>query len=291
MATSFELGEIRIDRVIEQEGPFMDMLQFLPGLTPELLGENRGWLEQAGAIDSAGMMVICIQSYVIRTPHHKVLIDTCVGNHKDRPTRPGWHQRSDDSYMRSLAAAGLGVGDIDFVLCTHLHPDHVGWNTQLRDGRWVPTFPNARYVFSAKELAAVQASHAQKPLPIYDDSVLPILEADRAVLVRSDHALDDHIRLTPTPGHTIDHFAVEIGTPEALGAVTGDLIHSPLQARYPELSMKFDHDQQQSAATRRAFLERHCDSGALICTAHFPSPSVGHLTRWGEGFRLESRHE
>jgi glyoxylase-like metal-dependent hydrolase (beta-lactamase superfamily II) len=286
MATTLALGDLQISRIVEQEGPFFDALQFLPGLTPELLAENRGWMAEAGALDPEGRLILCIQSYIVRTPYHTVLIDSCVGNDKQRPTRPFWHMRTDEKYMRGLASAGLAPDDIDFVLCTHLHADHVGWNTRLVDGRWVPTFPKARYVFSQRELDHWSERHAQEPLPQMADSVLPIVEANRAELVRSDHTLDDHVRLEPTPGHTPDHFAVTIGKTGREAIVTGDLIHTPLQARYPEMSMFVDYDRKQSAATRRAFLEGVCDSGTLICTAHFPSPSTGYVARWGEGFRL-----
>ena len=197
--------------------------------------------------------------------------------------------KSDDTYMRKLAKAGLTVNDIDFVLCTHLHADHVGWNTRLENGRWVPTFPNARYLFSKRELDYVSAEHRETPLDYVTDSVLPIVEAGRAELVRSDHVLNDHIRLEPTPGHTPDHLAVHAAGRGGRSAVfTGDLIHSPLQTRHPELSMRRDWDAKVSATTRRRVLESCCESGALMCTAHFPSPSVGTVHRRGSAFDFRS---
>ncbi|MBV1799371.1 MBL fold metallo-hydrolase [Siccirubricoccus sp. G192] len=286
MATTFQLGDMTIHRVIEQEDPLFDPLEFFPGLTREVLEENRAWLQPAALDPESGLLRFCIQSYVVRTPHHTVLVDSCVGNHKPRPTRPFWHMKTDDTWERNLAATGLTVQDIDYVMCTHLHVDHVGWNTRLRDGRWVPTFPKARYVFGEREYAHWTAEHAKAPNPVIADSVLPIMEAGQADLVRTDHALNDHIRLTPTPGHTPDHYAVELGRGATQAVLTGDLIHSPIQARYPELSTRADTDQRQAAVTRRRFLECHCDTGRLLCTAHFPSPSVGHVTRWGEGFRI-----
>ncbi|HWK45168.1 MAG TPA: MBL fold metallo-hydrolase [Stellaceae bacterium] len=286
MGIRFDIGDLTIHRLIEQETPYRPALEIMPGLTPQVLAENRAWLEPA-ALDPDGRLIFCFQSYVVRTPHHTVLIDSCIGNHKER-TLPSWHQKTDDTYMRALAAAGLSVDDIDIVMCTHLHPDHVGWNTRLENGRWVPTFPNARYLFADREYAHWAERHAQTPLPYLADSVLPIIAANRADLVSSAHAVNDHIRLLPTPGHTIDHFAVEVGRGGAVAVMTGDLIHSPLQARYPELSMGFDYDPGLSATTRRAFLERYCDTDTLCCTAHFPSPSAGHIRRWGDGFRCET---
>lgn len=288
MAAAIELGEMVIHRVIEQEAPLFDPLEFFPDLTKDRLEENRSWLEPEALDPVTGKLRICVQSYVIRTPHHTILVDSCVGNHKPRPGRPFWNMKTDDTWMRGLAATGLTVQDIDYVMCTHLHVDHVGWNTRLENGRWVPTFPNARYIFGEREFAYWAAEHARTPNPVIADSVLPIVEAGRAELVQSDHVLNDHIRLTPTPGHTPGHYAVELGKGRTQAVLTGDLIHSPLQARYPELSMRADTDRAQSAATRRRFLECHCEAGTLLCTAHFPSPSMGRLSRWGEGFRFEA---
>ena len=288
MRTEFKLGDLSVHRIVEMEIPFADPYEFLPGLTPAVLESNRLWMQEAGAIDSGnGRLVLCFQSYVVRTPHHTILIDSCVGNDKDRPTRPPWHMKKDDAWMRGLAAIGLTVADIDIVMCTHLHVDHVGWNTRLENGRWVPTFPRARYLFGAREYAYWAEQHAKTPIACIADSVLPIIEGKRADLVSSSHAVNDHVRLIPTPGHTPDHFAVELGRGSTAAIVTGDLIHSPLQARYPALSMRADTDPAQGAATRRSFLERAAEERMMCCTAHFPSPSITRFTRWGDGFRCE----
>ncbi len=285
MRTSFTVDDMTIHRIVEQEAGFTPILDFLPSLSRELLDENRSWLEPSALDPATGMAVLCFQSYVVKTPHHTVLVDSCIGNDKVRPTREAWNRKSDDHYMRALAAAGVDVDDVDFVMCTHLHADHVGWNTRLDNGRWVPTFPKARYLFSKKEYDYWAGEHARTPLDAIADSVLPVIEANKAELVTSDHALDDHIRLMPTPGHTPDHFAVCLGRGGDLAVMTGDLIHSPIQARYPDLVMRVDYDQKQASATRRSFLERYCDTPTLCCTMHFPSPSVGHVKRWGDGFR------
>lgn len=281
------LGDVTVERIVEMEAAFMPARQFFPGLSEEVLAENRGWLRPA-ALDERDGIVLCFQSYVVRTPHHVVLVDSCIGNDKDRPGRAIWHQKCDRAWMDGLAALGLTVDDIDVVMCTHLHADHVGWNTRLEGGRFVPTFPRARYLFSAKELAYWEGRHAEAPIAAFGDSVLPIVAAGRSELVASDFALDDHLRLVPTPGHTPDHFAVDLGRGRRAGVITGDLIHSPLQARYPELAMMSDVDPALGCRTRRAFLEGVCDSDTVCCFAHFPSPSRGVVRRWGEGFRCEA---
>jgi glyoxylase-like metal-dependent hydrolase (beta-lactamase superfamily II) len=196
--------------------------------------------------------------------------------------------KTDDTYMRALAAAGFSVGDIDFVMCTHLHVDHVGWNTRLDGGRWVPTFPNARYVFAKAEFDYWTEQNAKTEVAPFVDSVLPIVEANKAEIVRSDYTIGDHVRILPTPGHTPGHVAFSFGRGRDEAVISGDLMHSPLQARYPDLSAKFDVDQTQAALTRRDFLERYCGTDTLCCTAHFPSPSSGKIRRRGDGFSCEA---
>lgn len=285
MSLQFTVNDLTVHRIVEFDAPFIPILEMLPALTPERLDENRHWL-QPDALTANDEVKLCYQSYLVRTPHHNVLVDTCLGNHKPR-ARPEWHMRSDDKYMRALAGTGLTVDDIDYVMCTHMHVDHVGWNTRLVNGRWVPTFPKARYVFSARELDATLTLHREKENPAYLDSVLPVIEAGRADVVSDDFQLGDHVRILPTPGHTDGHVSVRFGRQSDDVVMTGDLIHVPLQMRYPEFSFSRDKDPVQAASTRRAFLERYCDTPTLCCTAHFPSPSAGRITRWGDGYRLQ----
>jgi len=288
MSLKFSVGDLTIHRAIEQEVPFFPALELLPQLTPELLAENRGWLRRAKAIDESDVLILCFQSYIVRTPHHTVLIDSCIGNDKPRPGRPKWHMKTDDTYMRALAAAGVTPADIDYVMCTHLHVDHVGWNTRLENGRWVPTFPKARYVFGKTEYQYWSEQNRNAEVPPFADSVLPVVEADRAEIVSDDFAIGDHVRILPTPGHTPGHVAFALGRGKDDAVFSGDLMHTPLQTLYPELSPKFDVDPAQAAATRRNFLERYCETDTLCCTAHFPSPSVGKIKRKGNGFACEA---
>ena len=146
MSMTFKAGDATVHRIIEMECGFTPALEFLPNLTKQVLDENRSWLHPA-ALDAEDNLVLCFQSYVVKTGKHNILIDSCVGNDKERSARPLWHKKKDDAFMKGLAAAGLTVNDINFVLCTHLHVDHIGWNTRLENGRWVPTFPKARYIF------------------------------------------------------------------------------------------------------------------------------------------------
>jgi glyoxylase-like metal-dependent hydrolase (beta-lactamase superfamily II) len=262
-------------------------LTFFPTLTRELLEENLPWLRPNYIDPASGQLLLCIQSYIVRTPHHNILIDSCVGNHKPRANYPFWDGMTSDRYEKNLAATGLTVDDIDFVMCTHMHVDHVGWNTRLENGRWVPTFPKAKYVFADRELAFWTEKERADPgkQPWIVDSVLPIIQAGRQEVVSSHHQLSDTVTLIPTPGHTIDHYSVRVGKPGADAVIGGDMIHSPLQARYPDLAMRADYDRAQGGASRRALFGALCDTPTLLCTGHFPSPSKGRLTAWGDGFR------
>ena len=284
--TPTQVADITIHPIVEMTQGFSPALDFFPTLSPEILAEHRHWLAP-DALDATDRIVLCFQSFLVRTPHHTILVDTCIGNDKDVPHRPAWHRKQDRIWLDALAQAGATPDDIDLVLCTHLHADHIGWNTRLENGVWVPTFPNARYLFSETELAHWTARNAETPIGAIQDSVLPIVAANRADLVTSHHEIGDHVRLLPTPGHTIDHFAVELGHGAAHAVITGDLIHSPLQARYPHLNMWLDHDPAQAAATRRAFLDRFCDTATQCCFAHFPNPSTRRVKRWADGFRCD----
>ena len=283
------LGGIALSSVLETEQPEFRPEFLIPQATAENLAADLEWLHRINAIDPVtGMLVLATQSYVVRTRHHTILIDTCVGEHKPRQFNADWNMRRGTSYLADLAAAGVQPEQVDFVMCTHLHPDHVGWNTRLVDGRWVPTFANARYVFSRREYAFWEEKHARDPLKFADgaigDSVLPILEAGRADLVVDDWQLDDEVWLEPTPGHSPGHVAVHMRSGPEEAVMTGDLIHSPLQCRHPEWSSHGCWNKQMSAETRRAFLERYADTRIFVMTAHFPSPSVGHFVRRGDAF-------
>jgi glyoxylase-like metal-dependent hydrolase (beta-lactamase superfamily II) len=288
MTTQFKVGDIAIHRVVEQEAPFFPVFQFFPKLTKELYEENRSWLQPKYVDPATEKLMLCIQSHLLRTPHHNILIDTCVGNHKPRPTRPFWDKMQSDRYEKNLAAAGVSVNDIDYVMCTHLHVDHVGWNTRLENGRWVPTFPKAKYVMAYRELAHWTQKEKDDPasVPWITDSVLPIIEANRAQIVASDFALNDSVKFIPTPGHTIDHCSVLVGRPGQDALITGDMIHSPIQGKYPELGMRADYDSRQAGQTRRQVFDRFRDEPTIMCITHFPSPSTGRVRSWGDGYKF-----
>ncbi|MFE2941869.1 MBL fold metallo-hydrolase [Streptomyces sp. NPDC059255] len=284
MYQTFRVRDVTVHRIVELTAPFDPALDMLAGLTLETLDAHRPHL-QPGSLDSEDRFVLSYQCYLVETPRELILIDSCIGNGKHRP-RPEWHMKSDSTFLDTLDHAGFGVNDIDWVVPTHLHHDHVGWNTcAAPDGGWVPTFPQARYVFGATELAATEHIHRhEKVLPAYLDSVVPIVKADQAEIVDGNFRIGDHVRLLPTPGHTDGHVAVRVGDGSDNFVMSGDLLHTELQIRNPALSFARDRDPRRSAETRRAFLERYSDTDTLLCTGHLPSRSVGRVVREGNGF-------
>jgi glyoxylase-like metal-dependent hydrolase (beta-lactamase superfamily II) len=173
-------------------------------------------------------------------------------------------------------------------MCTHLHGDHVGWNTRLENGRWVPTFPKARYLMADRELAHWTQREKENPAscPWITDSVLPIVAAKREQIVKSDFTFNEQVQLVPTPGHTIDHFSVLVGRKGEDAFITGDMIHSPIQGKYPDLGMLADYDSKQAGQTRRKTFDRFCEEQTIMCASHFPAPSTGRVRRWGDGYKF-----
>ena len=281
------IGQFEISRVIESEGPFLEVQSFIPDADQAVVEANRDWLMPRFIEPASNKIILNIQSYILRTPRHTILVDTCVGNDKPRPGRPMFDHLS-LPYLADLAAAGVRPEEVDFVLCTHLHVDHAGWNTQLINGRWVPTFPNAKYIFARTEYEFWERRHldgSEGPVPnVYDDSILPVMQAGQAVLVDADHQIDDGLWFEPAPGHTPGNVVVNLQSQGATGVLIGDVMHHPLQLIRPEWSSRACEDPVQSAATRQALIERYADPDTLIAPAHFASPTMGHIISKGDGF-------
>lgn len=282
-----QIGDITWHRVVEEEGPEFEIGMLLPDATPDAVAPYRDWLEPRFIAPGTDKLIMATQSYVLKTPHHNILVDSCVGNDKERRFYPPWSGLSGTRYLDALGVAGLGVEDIDFVMCTHLHADHVGWNTRLIDGRWVPTFPNARYVFAEAEFgfwSELNKKGKKYSDGCIDDSVLPVVEAGQADIVADDYAFSDEIWFEQTPGHTPGHVSIRLESAGDRAILSGDVVHTPIQCREPGWSAVGCSDRVQSAATRQSFLDRYCETDVLVMTGHFPSPSVGHVCRHGETF-------
>jgi len=284
-----EIGSFGITRVVETEYPMAKASAFFPELTDDMLAQVRS-VVPAGHLTDAGEIVLSFHSYILRTGRYNILVDTCCGNDKQRPYRPAFSNLNND-YLGTLAAAGMQPEDVDFVMCTHLHWDHVGWNTRLVDGHWVPTFPNARYIMARREyehwdaLYASGKDHAHRTG--FEDSVLPIMRAEKAVLVDDDHEVDTGIWLEPCHGHSPGHVVINLQSQGQRGVVTGDIIHHLAQLRFPDLSTSADTDTELARVNRKALIEKHAGTGSLVCTAHFRAPSVGRIEPEGDAFRFD----
>ena len=285
---SWQLGDITIDRVLEHETPTFPPAALLPAVTPEMVDKHRHWLEPHMLDPRTGHLVMSWHTFVIRTPRTTILVDTCGGNDKPRPQKARYHLKN-YPYLEGLAAVGVRPEQVDLVMCTHLHVDHVGWNTRLVNGRWVPTFPNARYLFSRIEWEFWQQHYRQREFtddPYYADSIVPVIDAGQAVFVEFGHELDSGVWLEPTPGHTPGHVCVHVSSGGRDAVLSGDLMHHVLQCAEPDLSSCFCVDPAQSRRTRRAFLETYADTGTLVMPAHFPTPSAGRVVGAIYGFRF-----
>ena len=286
--TGWSVGPVRIDRVVEVEQPLVPPHALLPDVDEATIERHRGWLVPDLLDPDTGRLVISFHTFVIRTPRSLILVDTCSGNDRDRPGKLRYHRKS-WPYLENLAAAGVALEAVDYVLCTHLHVDHVGWNTRLVDGRWVPTFPNARYLFDREEWEFWQAEYETERFtddPFYEDCILPVIAAGQVDFVSGEHEIDPWVRLEPSRGHTPGHVSVRIRDGDREAVMTGDMMHHPLQCAEPALSSCFCVDPEHSRRTRRAFLERHADGPVLVLPAHFPAPTGGHIRSVRDGFRF-----
>jgi glyoxylase-like metal-dependent hydrolase (beta-lactamase superfamily II) len=275
-----DLGGITVDRIVEMEFPFRTGPELFTGVTDEDIAPHRVAFEPWAIEPKTGRFIIAVQSYVVRTAHYTILIDTCVGCDKTSTFFESWHMRTDRGWLDRLAAAGVQPEEVDFVMCTHLHSDHCGWNTQRVDGRWVPTFPNAKYIMTKREVEAAEERGASQ----WEESISPVIDAGQALLVESDFGLDDQVWFEPTPGHTPGHVAVGLAGQSQDAVMCGDLIHAPIQCAHPDWRYHIDFDPEQGNATRRAFLEDNCERGRIVLTAHFPSPSMGKVVAEKDAF-------
>ncbi|HEY5058909.1 MAG TPA: MBL fold metallo-hydrolase [Gaiellaceae bacterium] len=280
------VGEVEVVPIVELEaGPLIQRL--ITEATPARVREIE-WLVPSFA-DRDGNLRATVQGFLVRSNGTNVLVDTGIGDDKPRAEIPEWSQLR-TGFLERLRATGVEPSDISTVVCTHIHIDHVGWNTSLRDGRWVPTFPSATYVFVREEYEWWTAD-AQRGSPdsraAFEDSVRPIVEAGLAELVDGKHRLDSSLRLVPTPGHTANHVSVAIESAGERGLITGDVLHHPCQLAFPHWSTSADEDPDGAATTRARVLGEAADAGTLLIGSHFTETPAGLLIREDGGFRLD----
>ena len=270
----WQIGDVKITRVVEVEA--IGGTRFiLPQATPETI-RPIDWMIPHFATPE-GKLIMSIHALIIDTGSRRIIVDTCLGNDKKREI-PAWNMLQ-TSFLADLEAAGYPRESIDTVLCTHLHVDHVGWNTMLVEGEWVPTFPNARYLLGAREWEYWQATSQDEFGEVIGDSVAPIVAAGLADFVDMDHQICEEVSLFPSPGHTPGHVCVQIRSGSDEAVITGDSMHHPCQIAHPEWSSAADADADAARRTREGFLEKYGNSDTLIIGTHFATPTAGHLKK------------
>jgi glyoxylase-like metal-dependent hydrolase (beta-lactamase superfamily II) len=242
----------------------------------------------AGFLDRTKMTFqFSCHSWVIRVDGRTVLVDPCNGNGRKRGIP--YFDDQEHPYLERLAAAGTPADTVDIVFCTHLHSDHCGWNTMLVDGQWVPTFPNARYLFVDTEYRRWDTSSADRHPndyngSVFDECVRPVVEAGQARIISAPHTISPSLSVEPAIGHTAGHAMLLLVSGGRRAYFTGDAFHHPAQVTRPELHLPGCDDLEAAIATRRALFRRGHEEGALLFPAHFSAPHYGHLESDGDEF-------
>jgi glyoxylase-like metal-dependent hydrolase (beta-lactamase superfamily II) len=278
------IGDVTVTKIVELEMTGGSRF-LLPQATREAVLPI-AWLRPHFA-DEEGRLRMSIHSFIVETPARRIVVDTCLGNDKTGRRIPHWNDRG-GPFLADLEAAGFPAESIDTVLCTHLHVDHVGWNTRLVDGRWVPTFPRARYLMGRAEYAHWSSVQDRPDMAdILADSVTPIIEAGLATMVETNERICDEISLIPTLGHTPGHVSVMIQSQGEQALITGDFVHHPCQMAHPEWNTLADSDPDQGIETRRRMFRRLAGTPVLIIGTHFAGATAGRLVADGDGYRLD----
>jgi glyoxylase-like metal-dependent hydrolase (beta-lactamase superfamily II) len=279
----WRIGKVRVTKIVELEATGGSRF-ILPQATRDQILPIQ-WLRPHFA-DAEGRLKMSVHALVVETPSRRVVVDTCIGNDKANRAIPTWNGLR-TAFLEDLASAGFPRESIDTVLCTHLHVDHVGWNTMLVDGRWVPTFPNARYLMGRVEFEHWRSAR-ENPMAaaVFADSVAPVFDEGLVDLVPTDHSIDECLSLVPTLGHTPGHVSLRIASDGEEALITGDFLHHPCQMARPNWSSTADVDPARAAETRRHMFERLSGTPVLVIGTHFAGATAGRVIADGDAWRL-----
>jgi len=275
---SWTIGDITVTSVVEVEGPAPGRFLFEEA-DVDTVARRHGWARST-FVDDDGMLLTTVQALVVSAGGRTIVVDTCIGNDKQRDV-PAWNQLQ-LPFLDRFRAAGFDPLDVDAVVCTHLHVDHVGWNTMLVDGEWRPTFPESRYLFAGPEYAHWSAEPFRQRAE-HGDSIEPVVAAGLVDLVDVDAEIAPGVSLLPTPGHTPGHCSVRLSSQGATAVITGDFMHHAVQVASPEWCSRFDTDAARGERTRREFIEEHADGDVLVIGTHFGGPGAGHIVSTDDG--------
>jgi glyoxylase-like metal-dependent hydrolase (beta-lactamase superfamily II) len=278
---SWQVGRVKITRIVEMDLPVP--AEFMAGATPAEL-RNLPWLYPHFVSDDDATLNLSVHALLVEAPGLRLVVDTCVGN--DRPREITGGEPMSTPFLQHLGEAGWSRDGVDAVVCTHLDVDHVGWNTMLENGKWVPTFPKARYLIGRHEYEFTSTVDHEEQLAMLGDSIKPIFDAGLVELVEMDHVISPEVRLTPSIGHTPGHVSVMIESEGERAVITGDVAHHPCQLAHPGWSLG-DHDKTAAALTRSRLFAEWADQTILVIGTHFAAPTAGHVVRDGAAFRFE----
>ncbi len=284
------IGDATVTRVEEFYGPTYKLRDIFSACSDEIVARNQHWMAPHHYEAATGRALLSVHSWLLQIGGKKILIDGCCGNHKVKPNRPFWHMMN-TPYLERLAAAGARPDEIDMVMCTHLHHDHVGWNTINRDGKWVPTFPNARYVFSKPDVdyfSKIDADPKEGPaeLGTFRECVLPILDAGKADIISGGAGrINDFIEIAPAPGHSPGHVVFKLESKGERGVFIGDVVHHLMQVHYTDWNFPKNSDPKEAVVSRRRVLDDLAATGALMLPCHVGLPFVGRIEKTADGYR------
>lgn len=284
---SWQIGQVTVTRIVEMMLPMKAGAPgtFLPQATPEEL-QKHPWL-YPHFVTEDHQLLLSIHALLVDAPGLRLVVDTCIGNDKPRSLLGGVALST--RFLQHMEAAGWSRESVDAVVCTHMHVDHVGWNTMRQGDRWVPTFPNARYLFNRTEFDHWNRFEEDNQRQIMADSVQPIIDAGLADFVALDHRISPDLRLVPTTGHTPGHVSVSIESQGQRAAITGDMSHHPCQMPHPNWSPAFDTDPYLAAETRARMFGEWADGDVLVIGTHYAGPTAGRVRRSeGGGFWFEA---
>lgn len=282
---SWQIGAVKVTPIVEtilpvEPGPDNS---FLPQATAAEL-RKLPWL-YPHFVSAEDKMLLSIHALLVEAPGLRLVVDTCIGNDKPRALLGGRGLAT--PFLERMAEARWSRDSVDAVVCTHLHVDHVGWNTMREGDAWVPTFPKARYLFGRIEFDHWNAFEEDNQRQIMADSIQPIIDAGLAELVELDHRISDEVQLIPTTGHTPGHVSIGIESEGQRAVITGDMTHHPCQLAHPDWSPLFDSDPGAAAQTRARLFGEGADAQLLVIGTHYAGPTAGRVRREGDVFRFE----
>lgn len=291
--STVHIGDVSIDRIVEWSGPVSTVDAVLPDSTPEAWQANRSWLAPDFWDPRDNAYEVNLQTWLVRSGGRTILVDTGAGRQRDRPGLPAFGQLDTD-LPAALAEVGVGVDDVDLVINTHLHLDHVGWNTRSVDGAWVPTFPSATYLIARPDVQTWHPDSSPAPASaainagVWEECIRPVMDAGQVVIWEDEYVIDASLRLEPAPGHTAGHAVVKVSSGSDSAVLSGDVVHSPIQIVEPGWNSCFCEDPAQARASRDRVLGWAADHSALVLPAHFGGHSACEVARDGSRFAVRA---